>query len=1001
MIRVRDVPPVSLGLVLLAAAGLAVLLCRSLVTPVSRLYPLDLQAGEWLESAARTPNAYFRKELAVEGPVRDAWLAFAAPDCAYEVFVNGTSVVSLRIAERTSAGIVVDIGPFLKNGKNVVAVQVESGNYTGAARAVVEGAWRDRRGQVHPFASDASWVALAQEEAQAAGRVHWSSPDFLGGAPAVSWGRPAPAELPLVPVLPDLYRLPAPAEWIGHRDAAASSVVFSSRFDMPNRRGVAWLRIIAQETYSIAINGQPIAQRESSGKEIDLVDVSPYVRRGTNAIDVRVAASHSGPRVALDLVSTLRGEARVVLHSDERWRSRLETTFRAQRAPETGSEVMVWGELGTSAGAIRRAVVATTTPAVFLAGQLGLVLLLVLGSLAAALADWLAAGLLLSRAAPGTSLPEALRRDALLRLPVLLGLGVLFLSAYDVRVEERQVYQLAWAAGLVALLFALRAGLLLSGLRLAAARAPSEGPRLRRAAVLACALALAGTGFAVRLQHASARSLDHDEVSIGLAAEEVIGRGYPMRSVGPLDKLLTTYELLPYPIALSIAAFGRSETAVRLPALLFACATTLLLFRAASRYWGDGAGLLAAAIHAFSPFGIYWGSNAFHPQQAQFFALLCAWAFERAVDVAARTPLRRRPLAVATAAMVATYLTWEGAGLLLPALFLALLARRGRDLSWVRDRALWAAVGVMVVVVAVQQAIRILANVPYLVVGLGLSARSFALAFLDPLYDPQFYLNAFLLPEHHLVLSLTVLAGLPLLLRDAAGRYYLTVMGTLLLLLQNLLAIVSSRYAFFVQPFLILCACAVMATAARAIRSALSGGDPALVRFTTTVSMAAAALVVFLATNTLVFRLHRLGSLPERITQMTPEYQGIDYRSAARVVREQRRPDDVVIALMPHAFKFYADLPSDYYLQTYTNRQVFYDVSQQLPGHMDRFVGTPVLRNKDELMDVLGRHRRVWILATPYNAFELSNDDPTLTYVHDHARVVFESYGVRVYLWEH
>jgi len=165
--------------------------------------------------------------------------------------------------------------------------------------------------------------------------------------------------------------------------------------------------------------------------------------------------------------------------------------------------------------------------------------------------------------------------------------------------------------------------------------------------------------------------------------------------------------------------------------------------------------------------------------------------------------------------------------------------------------------------------------------------------------------------------------------------------------------------------------------------------------------VAAAAVVLFLATNTLVFRLHRMGSLPERITQMAPEYQGIDYRSAARVVREQRRPDDIVIALMPHAFKFYAGLQSDYYLQTYTNRQVFYDVSQKLPGHMDRFVGTPVLRNKDELMDVLGRHRRVWILATPYNAFELSNDDPTLTFVHDHARVVFESYGVRVYLWEH
>lgn len=159
-------------------------------------------------------------------------------------------------------------------------------------------------------------------------------------------------------------------------------------------------------------------------------------------------------------------------------------------------------------------------------------------------------------------------------------------------------------------------------------------------------------------------------------------------------------------------------------------------------------------------------------------------------------------------------------------------------------------------------------------------------------------------------------------------------------------------------------------------------------------------LIIFLSTNTLVLQLYRLESSPERVTQMLPEAYWVDYRSTDRFIKDRISPNDVIISLMPHTLEYYIDRRGNYYIQAYTDRPIFYDVSGSSAGYLDKYIGSPVIRNLAELKDVLNRHRRVWIIAAPYTAFQSNNDQAIIEYIGKNSKIAYESYKTRVYLWE-
>ncbi|HWX23698.1 MAG TPA: glycosyltransferase family 39 protein, partial [Vicinamibacteria bacterium] len=318
--------------------------------------------------------------------------------------------------------------------------------------------------------------------------------------------------------------------------------------------------------------------------------------------------------------------------------------------------------------------------------------LLGLAFLVAALLDWTIMGSLLRAAHTRLERTEALRYDALLRLPVLVFLGLLFLLKYDARLDPGFPFQLKWIFVAIGLIFLMRVALWVALVTGSGSEAPAleettkaHAPRVRHVVILVCLAVLLVSGTVLRVHKARFKSLDHDEISMVLAAEAIWAHGYPLREIGPVYKPLTTYEILPYPIALSMGLFGPTPFAARLPAVIFAGLTILLIYHVGTRIWGPLTGLLAAAIYTFSPFSIYWGSDAFHPQQAQFFALLASYQFYRALGGPTPAHFKVRPIYWTALAFAVCYLSWEGTGLLLPALFLCLLVQYGADFRWLKN----------------------------------------------------------------------------------------------------------------------------------------------------------------------------------------------------------------------------------------------------------------------------------------------------------------------------
>jgi hypothetical protein len=250
-------------------------------------------------------------------------------------------------------------------------------------------------------------------------------------------------------------------------------------------------------------------------------------------------------------------------------------------------------------------------------------------------------------------------------------------------------------------------------------------------------------------------------------------------------------------------------------------------------------------------------------------------------------------------------------------------------------------------------------------------------------------------------MTIMLIIGLPLICQYRHMTYYFTVFCVPLILMTNFLPNQSIRYIYFLQPYLILLSSAICMHILLFIISFEKKN------FMTTVVLVKVFLSVvfpfslFLSTNTFVVKLYGIGYSQGWITQMLSNAYDIDYRSTAHFLQRNMSDDDGVISLMPHTFDYYIGRKSDYYLQTYTNRQVFYDISETSGNYLDKYIGSPVIRNVSELMDVMNRHRRIWIVATPYTIFELTNDLQVLDYIKGHSKVMYESYKSRVYLWEH
>ena len=195
-----------------------------------------------------------------------------------------------------------------------------------------------------------------------------------------------------------------------------------------------------------------------------------------------------------------------------------------------------------------------------------------------------------------------------------------------------------------------------------------------------------------------------------------------------------------------------------------------------------------------------WAQYLWHPQQTQFFALLTSYLFYRAIRC---TPISPRYLYPSAAAFIATYLSWEGSGFLLPALGLGVAVVQGKDLSWLRNKHLWIAVSLVSLAVALRVNSPAFAANPISRNWLRAERCQYAHPLLSRSHvRPHVLYQKPVLAREQCHLTLLALGMLPpveaiwicILLHAPVFGYFL---------MTTTLSNASIRYAYYLQPFLI------------------------------------------------------------------------------------------------------------------------------------------------------------------------------------------------------
>lgn len=505
---------------------------------------------------------------------------------------------------------------------------------------------------------------------------------------------------------------------------------------------------------------------------------------------------------------------------------------------------------------------------------------------------------------------------------------------------------------------------------------------------------------AIRLTLVSDFSLTLDETTLVEFAKGILQRGYPFVMVGTMEVPLATYELVPYPIAVSMAIFGLNEFAVRLPSILFGTGTAALIFFAARLWFDRRTAFLATLLYALSPWAIYWGHNCFHPAQAQFFGLLTL--------VRARSLLSDPKPAPASYYQVAlffilAFLSWEGIGFMLPVLFIAGLTINWGKWQWLKQRHLWIAIACIACVVVAQGIRRVLLQVSYLMVGSGKSETSLPqLVFTQSDYNPWFYIINFFGLESNLVLTAVFIGGLFFLKDSRDMRFIYAVVVGAIFFLTNFLSFSSAHYVYWVLPFFLLGVAA--ATIKFADSLVPSGFQQGFVVRATSISVASLLLVLEMSTATplglKVYDLVGHWQDPMR-NDMRIGLAGADYKGLSKVLQDEYRPGDIVVTLAAMPMGIYGGTKGDFFLEGVTTQKVIYDPGAKSPRYVDKYVGNPVLRGREELEDVCYRNKRVWLFIAPSGMFAKLQDPDLLEFIGTRMKVVAESYDATLYLWDH
>lgn len=989
---------------------------RTFVDPPPASYPVDFSGAHWIRPEGQGDTGYYRKKFYVQGRVKQAWIQVAGVDY-FEFQVNGLPISfpgSSAIFRNVTGSMIsaevavqLDLAPYLLDGENCITAYVRRRINAQGPDLLVKGMIQDGSGE-HSLFSNATWKASTSPP-PLRGETKWTQPylDDSCWPLAVESGRPVPgSSLQPVAVPPAVFQQIPQGSWIGPEGLSSRTSYFRREFRVPWGAGETWLQVGATGRLSVYLNGRRIstdqwAYNDKTAGELRnmmLVPLHPQLKWGQNRLEI-VAENALGENLIVgDILFVSGGRVAGVVPTDASW--------KAHGPSRAGGGV--WGPARAYAsygdppwGRLQKlSYLEPESEAVGFARMWKGFLLLSVTAAAWIGGCWWFGNSLARRF--GLSCGEALLADALAQMVTAFAVILLFLASMDVRVPPDLFCRPAWFWMLLGFSCLLRVALWRRP-PASPRRRPERYPELRRfvsdygfGIALAAVVLLA---FGIRAAGLMNFPLDHDEIFMRQCAWGILERGFPSIVIPGLFYRLTTYELLPWPQAFCATLTGWQDWSLRVPSLLFGTATCGLLGVMGSRLFNRRTGLLAALVYACLSWNVHWARHSFHLQQTQFFALACFYVFYLAIRNG--NGMDRRYFAAACVLFCATYLSWEGSGFILPAFALTLVAMHPTDWRWLRQFHFWTGLVFVAAVVLVQLSSRAVTLPPYLGLGSGLSDISTpTLYFLDPNYQGSFYVDRLLRSESHFLLSCLVLLGLFLEWKHRPTRYVLVLFLALLVCYSNLLAVYSIRYSYYYQTLLVLGGCAVAVRFYDRISEACRGVSWAWVERWPQRCMAGLILLVFLAaseTGLRLFRLTYVAQNPEYFFRYDDIY--VDYESPSQWVARQLRPGDRVISVSPHAFHHFSGVQS-YGFNPLLLKRMYYDFTQDPPAFIDRYSGTVAMRNMLELRDFYNRSGRIWMMATPFMAFEMGADRDSMSFIKGISSLVYENASGRVYLWD-
>lgn len=440
--------------------------------------------------------------------------------------------------------------------------------------------------------------------------------------------------------------------------------------------------------------------------------------------------------------------------------------------------------------------------------------------------------------------------------------------------------------------------------------------------------------------------LDDDEYASTQAITAILETGTP--SFVPEGIYYTRSPLFHYVTAAIAWPFGGNLWSLRMQSVLWSVATAWLVYLCGSRLlnsrWIGFAAMVLIAIH---PFQIFTGHVIRFYQMQQFFALLTVYLFCRGFVVEQNQRYRVATIIAALCAVLSQELSVVMAAPLL--LGFVLFAR---DLGWQRNTQLL-----------------ILSLAAALIVALDLAAfKTLCLTRtegvspnVEAAIKPHFWypLNLFAIfigySRLHIIPSFFCLLGLPLFLREK-NRSALALAMFLFsgVVVTNLLVShISLRYQYWLFPIWILVSLkAIELIASWVVQTITSLTEPN--RWGQRNALATGLLTCVIFSSIVIswspWRL--LGSYEVRILG--------DSTGCVRWVKSQMRPGDKLAITEPHTHAAYLESGKvDYDVAV----PILYDFAVFQDGRLiDRNGGGEIVSNVDELMSVIERQDRVWVL---------------------------------------